>query len=63
MVSEVSIPPAYVSLRLVRPLGTTKRVSVPARQAGNPFLSSLKGLQIRAPVTFNPLSKAKERFL
>jgi hypothetical protein len=52
MVSEVSIPPAYVALRLVRPLGTTKRVSVPARQAGNPFLGSLKRLQIRALLLF-----------
>jgi hypothetical protein len=42
--SEVSIPPAYVALRA----GMTNRVFVPARQAGNRFLGSLKGLQIRA---------------
>ncbi len=38
-----SIPPAYVAWRA----GTSNRV-VPARQAGNRFLGSLKGLQIRA---------------
>ncbi len=38
------IPPAYVACRA----GTSNRVVVPARQAGNPFLGSLKGLQIRA---------------
>ncbi len=31
-----------------RPVGSTNRVFVPARQAGNRFLGSLKGLQIRA---------------
>ncbi len=41
--SEDSIPPAYVAWRA----GTTYRVVVPARQAGNRFLGSLKGLQIR----------------
>jgi hypothetical protein len=41
--SEELILPAYVALRA----GTTKRVVVPARQAGNRFLGSLKGLQIR----------------
>ncbi len=30
--------------------GTSKRVVVPVRQAGNRFLGSLKGLQIRAVV-------------
>jgi hypothetical protein len=35
---------AYVAWRA----GTTYRVVVPVRQAGNRFLSSLKGLQIRA---------------
>jgi hypothetical protein len=42
--SDDSIPPAYVAWRV----GTTNRVVVPARQAGNRFLGSLKGLQIRA---------------
>ncbi len=42
--SEDSILPAYVALRA----GTAKRIVVPARQAGNRFLGSLKGLQIRA---------------
>jgi hypothetical protein len=41
--SDDSIPPAYVAWRV----GTTNRVVVPARQAGNRFLGSLKGLQIR----------------
>jgi hypothetical protein len=39
--SEKSIPPAYVA-------STTNWVVVPARQAGNRFLGSLKGKQIRA---------------
>ncbi len=42
--SEDSIPPAYVAWRA----GTTKMGVVPARQAGNRFMGSLKGLQIRA---------------
>jgi hypothetical protein len=42
--SEESIPPAYVAWRA----NTTNMVVVPARQAGNRFLGSLKGLQIRA---------------
>jgi hypothetical protein len=42
--SEESIQPAYVAWRV----GTTNRVVVPARQAGNRFLDSLKDLQIRA---------------
>ncbi len=42
--SEESIPSAYVAWRA----GTTNRVAVPpARKAGNRFLGSLKGLQIR----------------
>jgi hypothetical protein len=41
---EDLIPPAYVALRA----GTTNRTVVPARQAGNRFLGSLKGLEIRA---------------
>jgi hypothetical protein len=42
--SEYSIQPAYV----VRRAGTTNRIVVSASQAGNRFLGSLKGLQIRA---------------
>jgi hypothetical protein len=42
--SENSIPPAYVAWRA----GTTCRIVVPTRQAGNRFLGSLKGLQIKA---------------
>jgi len=42
--SEDSSPPAYVAWRS----GTKNRVVVPARQTGNRFLGSLKGLQIRA---------------
>jgi hypothetical protein len=42
--SEDSIPPAYVAWRD----NTTNRVVIPASQAGNRFLGSLKGLQIRA---------------
>ncbi len=42
--SKVSIPPAYIAWWA----GTSNRVAVPARQAGNRFLGSLKGLQIRA---------------
>ncbi len=38
------MPLAYVAWRA----GTTYRVVVPVRQAGNRFLGSLKGLQIRA---------------
>jgi hypothetical protein len=42
--SKESIPPAFVAWQA----GTPKRVVVLARQAGNRFLGSLKGLQIRA---------------
>jgi hypothetical protein len=42
--SEESSPQAYVSWRA----STKNRVVVLARQAGNRFLSSIKGLQIRA---------------
>ncbi len=41
--SEESNLPTYVAWRV----GTTNRVVVLARQAGNRFLGSLKGLQIR----------------
>jgi hypothetical protein len=42
--SEESISPAYVAWRA----GTPNMAVVPARQAGNRFLGSLKRLQIRA---------------
>jgi hypothetical protein len=42
--SEEAIPPAYVAWRG----GTSNRVVITARKAGNRFLGSLKGLQIRA---------------
>ncbi len=42
--SEESIPPAYLFWRA----GTTNKIVVQARQAGNRFLGSLQGLQIRA---------------
>jgi hypothetical protein len=42
--AEESIPPAYVTWRA----GTSNRVVVLARQAGNRFLGSLKCLKIRA---------------
>jgi hypothetical protein len=45
--SEESIRPANVVWRA----GTKNRVVVPARQAGNRFLSSLKGLKSRAQAT------------
>ena len=48
--SEKSIPPAYVAFRA----GTTNRVVVPASQAGNRFLGSLKGLQIWALTSWYP---------
>jgi hypothetical protein len=41
--SEKSIPPTYVAWKA----GTTHRAVVPARQAGNRFLGSLKCLKIR----------------
>ena len=41
---EESTPPSYVAWRA----GTTNRVVIQARQAGNQFMGSLKGLQIRA---------------
>jgi hypothetical protein len=44
-----SIPPAYVACRA----GTTNSVVVPARQAGNRFLGSLKGLQNSASELFS----------
>jgi hypothetical protein len=48
--AQESIPPAYVACRA----GTSNRFVEPARQAGNRFLGSLQGLQIRAsiPVLF-----------
>ncbi len=50
--SEESIPPAYVAWRT----GTTNRVIIPARQAGNQFMGSLKGLQIRAQMNYKTLT-------
>ncbi len=41
---QESLPLTFVAWRA----GTTNRVVVPTRQAGNRFLGSLKGLQIRA---------------
>jgi hypothetical protein len=46
--SEESTPPSYIAWRA----GTPNRVVVQARQAGNRFLGSLKGLQIPAPKSF-----------
>ncbi len=44
--AQESIPLAYV----IWQASTTNRVVFPARQAGNRFLGTLKGLQIRALV-------------
>jgi hypothetical protein len=50
--SKESIPQAYIAWGA----GTSNRVVVPARQAGNRFLGSLKSLQIRAqPSSLSPL--------
>ncbi len=61
--SKESIAPAYEAWQAC----TSNRVVVPARQAGNRFLGSLKGLQIRAlhPVTArrNRFHEAGNRFL
>ncbi len=46
-----SIPSAYVAWRT----GTSNRVFVPARQAGNRFLGSLKGIQIRPQDSREPI--------
>jgi hypothetical protein len=46
------MPLAYVAWRA----GTTYRVVIPVRQAGNRFLGSLKGLQIRALYLRTPSS-------
>jgi hypothetical protein len=43
--AKESIPLAYVARRA----NTTNRVFVPARQAGNRFLGTFKGLQMRFP--------------
>jgi hypothetical protein len=48
--SNELIPPTYEA----RQAGTKNRVVVLARQDGNRFLSSLKDLQIRALVGYNP---------
>ncbi len=44
---NAAIPPTYVTWRA----GTTNKDVVPVRQAGNRFLGSLKGLQIRVQAT------------
>ncbi len=56
--SEDLIPPAYVAWLA----GTTNRVVVPARHAGNRFLGSLKGLQIRAQL-FNHICQLELRLV
>ena len=55
--SKEPIPPAFVAWRA----GTSDRVVVPARQAGNRFLGSLKGLKIRALLRESIQSKAHFR--
>ncbi len=62
--SEESIPPADVAWRA----GTTNRVALLAIQAGNRFLGSLKGLQIRPQdngrsVLFNCPFRGREKKL
>ncbi len=57
--SEESIPPAYVAWRA----GTTSRVIVSARQAGNGLLGSLEDLQIRAQVSISIFEKGTAWFL
>ncbi len=48
--TQDSIPPSYEAWRA----GTTNRDVEPARQAGNRFLGSLKGLQIQTLVEHIP---------
>ncbi len=55
--SEESISPSYVAWRA----STKNRVVVPACQAGNRFLGSLTGLQIRAQANFLSLGLATSR--
>ncbi len=56
--SEESISPAYGAWRA----STTNRVIVPVSQAGNRFLGSLKGLQIRAQTSLkNTNGRHKQR--
>jgi hypothetical protein len=54
--SEESISPAYVACRA----GTTNRFVVPACQAENRFLGSLKGLQIRALISTREILAPRE---
>ncbi len=54
--SKESILPVYVAWRA----GTSNRVVVPTRRAGNRFRSSLKGFQIRARCTTAPRYSIKE---
>ena len=51
--SKEWIPPVYVAWRA----GTSNRVVVPARKAGNRFLDSFEGLQIRAQFNAGPQKK------
>jgi hypothetical protein len=51
--AQESIPPAYVAWRA----GMSNRLVVPARQAGNRFLNSWKGLQIRAQSIFKLINQ------
>ncbi len=53
-----SISPAYVAWRA----GAKNRVVVPARQVGNRFLGSLKGLQIRAQYLWSDIIKPPTTF-
>jgi hypothetical protein len=56
--SKKPIPPALVARRA----GTSNRVVAPARQAGNQFLGSLKGLQIRAQISGAPCAALSQQF-
>jgi hypothetical protein len=49
--AQESIPPAYVAWRT----GASNRVVVPARQAGNQFLGSLKGLTHEMDLAFDDM--------
>ncbi len=51
-----------LSYRHLRRAGTSNRVVVPARQAGNRFLGSLKGLQIQAQFGASTFRQHKKFF-
>jgi hypothetical protein len=55
--SKASIPPAFVAWRS----GTSNRVVIPVRQAGNRFLGSLKGVQIRVLFNFARVFRIRNR--